>query len=161
RFQLIAAMNPCPCGWRGSPHHACRCTPDQVARYQGRLSGPLLDRIDLHVEVPALPANQLLDAPPGEDSEAVRERCIRAHERAMLRQGQANCALQGREIDQYAVLDAEAMNLLRAAASRLGWSARSTHRTIKVARTIADLAGSEPTRAAHVAEALQYRPVAL
>jgi magnesium chelatase family protein len=161
RFQFIAAMNPCPCGWRGAPHHACRCTPDQIARYQGKLSGPLLDRIDLHVEVPAVSADQLLDAPPGESSEAVRERCVRARERAMQRQGQANCALQGREIDLHAALDAEAANLLRAAAGRLGWSARATHRTIKVARTIADLAESKPIRAVHVAEALQYRPVTL
>ncbi|WP_119963974.1 YifB family Mg chelatase-like AAA ATPase [Simplicispira lacusdiani] len=157
RFQMIAAMNPCPCGYRGSPQRACRCTPDQVARYQARLSGPLLDRIDLHVEVPALPPQDLLGAPPGEPSAAVRERVVAARERAHARQGRANQALQGQEIDTHVRLEPAAAQFLQNAAARLGWSARATHRALKVARTIADLAGAPHTQVAHVAEAMQYR----
>ena len=138
---------------------ACRCTPDQVARYQGKLSGPLLDRIDLHVEVPTLPPDQLLRAPPGESTAAIRERCEAARERAMRRQGKANQGLQGKEIDLHAALDDAAAKFLNVAAARLGWSARSTHRALKVARTIADLAGAATTQVAHVAEAVQYRRV--
>ena len=156
RFQLVAAMNPCPCGWLGSGR-SCRCTPDQVARYQGRLSGPLLDRIDLHVEVPALAAADLLDAPAGEPTAPVQARCVAARLRAMERQGKENHALQGEEIDTHARLAGAASEFLRHAAARLGWSARSTHRTLKVARTIADLAGSADTGVVHVAEAAQYR----
>ena len=159
RFQLVAAMNPCPCGYLGSRVRACRCTPDQVARYQGKLSGPLLDRIDLHVEVAALPADELLNAPPGEASAAVRARCAAARERALARQGTANQALHGQAIDRHARLDDAARQFLHTAASRLGWSARATHRALKVARSIADLAGSETTTTAHVAEAVQYRRV--
>jgi magnesium chelatase family protein len=157
RFQFIGAMNPCPCGWRGSAHKACRCTPDQVARYQGKLSGPLLDRIDLHVEVPAIPPEQLLAAPAGETTAAIRQRCESARDRAMQRQGKANQGLQGKEIDTHTALDAAAAKFLNVAAARLGWSARSTHRTLKVARTIADLAGAAGTQVVHVAEAVQYR----
>ncbi|MFT4242478.1 MAG: YifB family Mg chelatase-like AAA ATPase [Acidovorax sp.] len=157
RFQLIAAMNPCPCGYLGSSQRACRCTPDQVSRYQGKLSGPLLDRIDLHVEVPALPADQLVQAPPGEASSTIRERVARARERALARQGQPNQAQQGQEIDTHLRLDEAAARFLNTAAARLGWSARSTHRVLKVARTIADLAGADATEASHVAEAVQYR----
>ncbi|MBC5763859.1 YifB family Mg chelatase-like AAA ATPase [Ramlibacter albus] len=156
RFQFVGACNACPCGNLGSAQ-ACRCTPDQVARYQGKLSGPLLDRIDLHIEVPALPTDELLQAPAGEPSARVRARCVEARERAMQRQGKANSALQGEEIDQHAGLAVPARKFLRAAAGRLGWSARSTHRVLKVARTIADLAGSAPVDVVHVAEAVQYR----
>ena len=159
RFQLIAAMNPCPCGFLGSSQRACRCTPDQVARYQGKLSGPLLDRIDLHVEVPALPADQLVQAPAGEASSAIRARAQAARERALARQGQPNHALQGQAIDTQVRLDDAAAKFLNTAAARLGWSARSTHRALKVARTIADLAGSDTTQVSHVAEAVQYRRV--
>lgn len=161
RFQFIGAMNPCPCGWRGSPHKACRCTPDQVARYQGKLSGPLLDRIDLHVDVPPLSADELLKAAPGEGTQAVRERSVQARDRALQRQGKANNLLQGREIDREVALDAAAAKFLHTASARLGWSARSTHRAMKVARTIADLAGSESTTVSHVAEAVQYRRMAI
>ena len=159
RFQLIAAMNPCPCGFAGSTQRACRCTPDQIARYQGKLSGPLLDRIDLHVEVPALPAQELLHAPPGEPSHAVRARVAAARDRALARQGKPNQALQGQEIDAHLALQGAAAQFLQTAAARLGWSARSTHRALKVARTIADLADAEEVGVAHVAEAVQYRRV--
>jgi magnesium chelatase family protein len=157
RFQLIAAMNPCPCGYLGSALKACRCTPEQVARYQGKLSGPLLDRIDLHVEVPAIAPQQLLDAAPGESTAAIRERVVVARQRAMARQGTPNQALQGGAIDTHAALEPAALQFLHTAAGRLGWSARSTHRALKVARTIADLAAAESVEIAHVAEAVQYR----
>jgi magnesium chelatase family protein len=159
RFQMVAAMNPCPCGFLGSTQRACRCTPDQISRYQGKLSGPLLDRIDLHVEVPAVPSEQLLKAPPGESSAAIRERVVQARERALARQGKTNQALQGQEIDEHLHLDDAAAKFLNTAAARLGWSARSTHRALKVARTIADLAGADATAVGHVAEAVQYRRV--
>jgi magnesium chelatase family protein len=159
RFQLIGAMNPCPCGYLGSSLRACRCTPDQVARYQGKLSGPLLDRIDLHVEVPALAPADLLQTPPGESTASIRERCSAARLRAEQRQGKPNQALAGQEIDQHARLDAAALSFLNTAATQLGWSARGTHRALKVARTIADLAGSHGIGVTHVAEAMQYRRV--
>ena len=157
RFQFIGAMNPCPCGYLGASHKACRCTPDQVARYQGKLSGPLLDRIDLHVEVPTLAPELLLTAPAGESSDAIRQRCAAARDRALQRQGKANQALQGKEIDTHVGLEEAAAKFLNIAAARLGWSARSTHRALKVARTIADLAGAATTQVTHVAEAVQYR----
>ena len=157
RFQLIAAMNPCPCGYLGSSQRRCRCSPDQVSRYQGRLSGPLLDRIDLHVEVPPLAPEELLAAPSGEGSEAIRQRCLQARQRAMERQGVPNQGLQGRAIDQHLALEDDARRFLNLAAARLGWSARSTHRALKVARTVADLQGSAATQIRHVAEAMQYR----
>ena len=157
RFQLVAAMNPCPCGFWGSPLQHCRCSPDQVARYQGKISGPLLDRIDLHVEVPAMPAAQLLQAPAGETTEQIRERVVRAHAAALARQGQSNQRLQGGAIDQHLQLAPTASHFAQTAAARLGWSGRGLHRALKVARTIADLAGSATTETAHVAEAVQYR----
>jgi magnesium chelatase family protein len=159
RFQFVGAMNPCPCGYLGAVHTACRCTPDQVARYQGKLSGPLLDRIDLHVEVPTLAPEQLLQAPAGEATASIRERCVQARGRAIQRQGKTNQALAGKEIDTHAALDMAAAKFLNTAASRLGWSARATHRTLKIARTIADLAGAVAVQTAHVAEAVQYRRV--
>jgi magnesium chelatase family protein len=157
RFQLVGAMNPCPCGWLGSGTKACRCTPDQVLRYQGKLSGPLLDRIDLHIEVGALAPGELLDAPAGESTASIRARSGKARSLAVLRQGKANSALAGREIDDHAGLDAAGAKFLNAVAAKLGWSARSTHRALKVARTIADLAGEAATQPTHVAEAVQYR----
>ena len=157
RFQLIAAMNPCPCGYLGSRVRACRCTPDQVSRYQGKLSGPLIDRIDLHVELGALSADELLSAPAGEPSAALRERCKAAREKAVARQGHANQALQGQAIDQHVQLSPSVASFLTAAAARLDWSARATHRALKVARTVADLENCDEVEVGHVAEAVQYR----
>ena len=128
-----------------------------MARYQSKLSGPLLDRIDLHVEVPAVPAAELLQTGPGESSASIRERCALARQRAIARQGKLNQALQGRELDAQLLLDDAAARFLNIAAARLGWSARSTHRALRVARTIADLAGARTTQVTHVAEAMQYR----
>ena len=157
RFQLIAAMNPCPCGHLGSTVHACRCTPDQVRRYQARLSGPLLDRIDLQVEVPALAPQVLLAAQAGEPTAAVRARCTAARALALARQGKANQALQAQELQAHAQLAPGAAQFLEKAAARLGWSARATHRALRVARTVADLAGARQIEQPHLAEAMQYR----
>ncbi|PPE71005.1 YifB family Mg chelatase-like AAA ATPase [Caldimonas thermodepolymerans] len=157
RFQLIAAMNPCPCGYLGSRLRACRCGPDAVARYQARLSGPLLDRIDLQVEVTAVPPEALMAAPDGEPSAAVAARVARARERQQARQDCTNAQLAGAALDTHCTMEAQAAGFLRNAAARLGWSGRSLHRVLKVARTIADLAGSERIDVPHLAEAIQLR----
>ena len=157
RFQLIGAMNPCPCGYLGATHRACRCTPDQVARYQNRLSGPLMDRIDLHVEVPAIATSDLMQSAPGEATADIRSRCLAARDMALARQGKTNHQLHGKDIDRHLQLEDAAARFLNVAAARLGWSARGTHRVLKVARTIADLARAQNTQTVHLAEAMQYR----
>jgi magnesium chelatase family protein len=156
-FQLVAAMNPCPCGYLGHPNGRCRCTPDQVARYRRRISGPLLDRIDLQVEVPAVPLDDLTGGTQGEPSEAIRIRVAAARRCQIERQGRPNGALTVREVDRHCTPEAQGAALLRQATSRLGLSARGYHRVLKVARTIADLAGARTLSASHVAEAIQYR----
>ena len=157
RFQLVAAMNPCPCGYLGHVSGKCRCTPDQVARYRAKISGPLLDRIDLQIEVPSLNEAELTGAPSGESSVAVRERVIAATGLQLKRQDKANNLLSPPEIEQHCVPDTAGEKLLRQAISRLNLSARAYHRVLKVARTIADLAASDAIRSNHIAEAIQYR----
>jgi magnesium chelatase family protein len=157
RFQLVAAMNPCPCGYLGHATRACRCTPDGIARYQGKISGPLLDRIDIQIQVAALTQDELVCAPPGETSSAIAARVGMARERQQQRQHKANARLTVAEIDALCQPDAAAEQLLRAAMTRLNWSARAYHRVLKVARTIADLSGAAQIGAPDIAEAIQYR----
>ncbi|MBY4946171.1 YifB family Mg chelatase-like AAA ATPase [Cupriavidus respiraculi] len=157
RFQFVAAMNPCPCGYLGHPARPCRCTPDQVLRYQSRISGPLLDRIDLQIEVPAQQQEDMLDGPPGEASADIRVRVLAARERQLARQGKPNGELAGREIDRHCPLTDAARGVLQGAMARLGWSARSYFRVLKLARTLADLEDAQVLEAHHAAEAVQYR----
>jgi len=161
RFQLLAAMNPCPCGYLGDSAGRCRCTPDQVARYRSRLSGPLLDRIDLQVFVPRLESAELTaeHPPPAESSAAVRERVTLARARQIARAGKTNAALTPKELERDCVLDEATRQLLGTALTRLSLSARAYHRVLKVARSIADLAGAPAVSMAHVAEALRYRQI--
>lgn len=159
RFQLVAAMNPCPCGYWGDHSGRCHCTEERVRQYRARISGPLLDRIDMHVEVPAVAREVLLDParPAGEGSAAVRARVEAARARQYARNGIANHALTSAQIDASCVLDVASRQLLEQAMRRLGLSARAYHRVLKVARTIADLANAESIATGHVAEAIQYR----
>ncbi|MGB4468513.1 MAG: YifB family Mg chelatase-like AAA ATPase [Azovibrio sp.] len=157
RFQFIAAMNPCPCGWQGHPNGRCRCTPDQIRRYRSKISGPILDRMDLIIEVPALPPEILAQGTPGESSAQVRARVSAALIRQQARQGSANARLGPAQADTHLSAEPDARKLLQQAAARLDLSARAWHRVLKVARTIADLAGSELIQKPHLAEALQYR----
>ncbi len=156
RFQLIAAMNPCPCGYLGASQPACRCAPEQIQRYQGKLSGPLLDRIDMQVHVPALPPEMLMQAPLGERSAVVQARCQAAHERAVKRQGVSNHALSAAQL-QTLKLQAQAQQLVQQQAARYGWSARAVHRVLRVAQTIADLAQADEIEHAHVMQAMHFR----
>ena len=157
RFQLVAAMNPCPCGYLGHPTQPCRDTPDQIARYRSRISGPLLDRIDIQVSVPALTEDELMQAGSGEASAAIRARVEAARARQLARQGKPNAALGTQEIEQLCRLDAAGEGLLKQAIARLKLSARAYHRILRLARSVADLAGSDAITTAHLAEAIQYR----
>ena len=157
RFQLIAAMNPCPCGHCGDRGGRCRCTPERIARYRGRISGPLADRIDIKLEVPAPREAELLGPATGEASAVVRARVERARRAQLQRQGQANALLEPGAIDRHCATDREGDRLLRHALARLLLSARAYHRVLRVARTIADLAGAATLSAEHIAEAIQYR----
>ncbi len=159
RFQLLAAMNPCPCGHFGNPLKACRCTPEQVGRYQSRLSGPLLDRIDVQVDVPMVAPEVLARSPDGEGTREVAARVADARARQMARQGMLNAQLEGAALSHHVRAHGEAMAFLQAACGRLGWSGRAFHRVLRLARTIADLAGEPDVLTPHVAEAIQYRRV--
>ncbi|MBF0095850.1 MAG: YifB family Mg chelatase-like AAA ATPase [Magnetococcales bacterium] len=158
-FQLVAACNPCPCGYLGSPQRNCRCSSVRIEQYRSRLSGPLLDRIDLHVEVPAVPQEVLVSIPNGESSEEVAQRVVAARERQFQRNGAgiSNARLDGLALQHHAALAEEERMLLLNAGQKLGFSARSYNRILKVARTIADLALAEQIKIPHLAEAIQYR----
>jgi magnesium chelatase family protein len=157
RFQLVAAMNPCLCGYLGHHSGRCRCTPDQVTRYRGKISGPLLDRIDIQIEVPAVPEEELMRHAQGEPSSKIRQRVESAYQRQLGRQGKANARLTVKDIDKYCIPDTLGENLLKQAISRLNLSARAYHRILKLARTIADLTSSDGITSIHIAEAVQYR----
>ena len=157
RFQLIAAMNPCPCGHLGDRSRPCLCTGDAVSRYQARLSGPLLDRIDLRVEVLSVTPQELAAAPQGASSAEVAARVANARQHQHDRQGKLNAELVAAELDQYCKPSDAASAFMQNASARLGWSSRSYHRVLRVARSIADLAGSEAIDTLHVAEAIQLR----
>ena len=163
RFQLIAAMNPCRCGYAGQTSASdqsgprCRCTPDQIHRYTSKISGPLLDRIDLHIEVPSQSAKLLIHAPAAETSAVVRSRCLEANQLAQRRQACTNQSLSGAKFDQHCALKSEPLAYLHQVAAHFGWSSRSTHRVLRVARTIADLDHQPDIETPHLAEAVQYR----
>ncbi|MBC7414303.1 MAG: YifB family Mg chelatase-like AAA ATPase, partial [Herminiimonas sp.] len=157
RFQLIAAMNPCPCGFLGHASNSCTCTPDGIARYQSRISGPLLDRIDMQIQVGALAHAELREAATGETSAVIGERVTLARDIQLARQDKANHLLSTVEIDRHCQPDAAGEQVLQRTMLRLNWSARAYHRVLKVARTIADLAGVQEIGQAQVAEAIQYR----
>ncbi len=157
RFQLIAAMNPCPCGYLGHVNGKCQCSPEVVKRYQGKISGPLLDRIDMQIQVGSLPHADLIRHADGESSICIQARVERAYAVQLARQGKANNNLNTAEIDRFCDPDAEGKKLLHNAMNRLHWSARSYHRVLKVARSIADLEQSDQIQRAHIAEAISYR----
>jgi magnesium chelatase family protein len=157
RFQLVAAMNPCPCGQLGDLAAGCRCPPERIEAYRGRVSGPLLDRIDLHVEVPRLPAAELRGVARSESTAAVGERVAAAHGRQVVRQGKSNAMLTAAELTSIGRIEPDAASLLERASEKLGLSARAYHRILRVARSIADLAADELVKSAHVAEAITWR----
>jgi magnesium chelatase family protein len=161
RVMLVAAMNPCPCGYLGDPTHSCSCTPLAIKRYRSRISGPLLDRIDLHVEVPAVAYRDLSDRRDGEDSSDISGRVVRARtvqqQRFSGSRVHCNAQMNSRLIRKHCELDPAGHRMLELAGDKLGFSARSYSRILKVARTIADLDGSATIHEAHLAEAIQYR----
>ncbi len=162
RFQLVAAMNPCPCGYAGDPSGQCHCSPDQIRRYRSRISGPLLDRLDLIVEVPRQPVRLLNGHPAGaEPSSAVRARVVTARDRQIARAGRHNARLDEQQLRRYCRLDAAGEALLEQALTRLRLSARGVHRILRVARTIADLAGRDRIAAEHLGEAIGFRRINL
>ncbi|MDR3637559.1 MAG: ATP-binding protein, partial [Isosphaeraceae bacterium] len=160
-FVLVAAMNPCPCGYRSDPRRACHCTPQQVEKYLSKISGPLLDRIDLHVEVPAVPFTQLAEAPPGPTSADFLTQVMKARARQADRFGPRGPGVNGRmtprQVRKYCTLKPESMSLLKAAMEELGLSARAHDKVLRVARTMADLDASDAIQPQHVAEAVGYR----
>ena len=158
RFQLIAAMNPCPCGYLSHPNGRCHCTSDQIQRYRSRISGPLLDRIDMHIEVPPVSLRDIQNSTKEEETSAtVRERVIKAHQRQLQRSDHANALMNTRDIKAFCKLDKSATQLLEQAVTRLGLSARSHNRILKVARTIADLNDEKNISMQHISEAIGYR----
>jgi magnesium chelatase family protein len=156
---LIGAMNPCPCGYRGLPEQKCVSNPGQCIKYAGRISGPLMDRIDLHIEVPRLKPDELLGASPGECSEAIRERVVFARERQNQRLGRnrVNAKMSPREIKEMVALDDVCRDFMKMVSTRMNLSARVFDRILKVSRTIADLEGTDKVGKTHLAEAVQYR----
>ena len=156
-FQLVAAMNPCPCGYAFNQDHRCQCSAEAIKRYRNRISGPLLDRIDLHIDVPPLKAQELQDPKPVENSETVRTRVIQAYQVQIQRQGYLNHGLAPQPLERYAELDSASQKMLELAQQRLNLSARGYHRILRVARTIADLAQSTEIQSLHLSEALSYR----
>ena len=156
-FQLIAAMNPCPCGYAFNQDSRCQCSAEAIKRYQSRISGPLLDRIDLHIDVPPLKAQELQDHAPVEDSATVRERVIQAFDFQIQRQGNLNNSISPKDLEKFAVLDNASKKMLEMAQQRLNLSARAYHRVLRVARTIADLSQSDQIQSPHLTEALSYR----
>ena len=161
-FQLVAATNPCPCGYVTDPNNDCSCSPQSIQKYMSRISGPLLDRIDLHVDVPAVPFADLSEKPPGEKSDKIRNRVERARriqsERFRAVDGvYANAHMETKEIKRFCGMNAEGQSLLNSAMEKLGLSARAYDRILKVSRTVADLAGEPEILSPHLAEAIQYR----